>query len=59
MATTQCRPVCIHTKERCSVDREKGTESKETPPTARETKIPILQRISDAITGGLEKTFYR
>ncbi|XP_028413011.1 patched domain-containing protein 3-like [Dendronephthya gigantea] len=59
MASIQCRPFCIHTKEHGSVDREKGIGSEETPPTARETKIPILQRISDAITGGLERTFYR
>ena len=57
MASNQCKSVCYSAKEHCSNDRD--PQRNKTSPTARETKVPLLQRISDFITGGLERIFYR
>ncbi len=58
MASYQCRPVCSYSaKVGCSNDKD--PQMNKTSPTARETNVPLLQRISDFITGSLEKIFYR
>jgi hypothetical protein len=56
MASNQFRPVCNSAQVRL-YDRD--PQRNKTSPAATETKVPLLQRISDFITGSLEKIFYR
>lgn len=57
MASNQCLPVGFPAQVRCLNDSDPQTSK--TSPTAPQTRVPFLQRISDFITGSLETFFYR